>query len=322
MVLTTIVAALLSGTQVFAQTSKSSGSANVLKISPVRNDIQIIKGTTQTTKVTLTNVTSDPITVKAIANDFIAGDESGTPALILDENEFAPTHSLKRFIKPLQNITIPAKQTKVIDVVISVPQSALAGGYFGAVRFAPTDPAGGGQINLSSSVASLILLTVPGPVTEKLDLTEFNVQQNGKSNWYFQSPNDLNLTWRFKSSSNVQLGPIGKISVKNGDRVVYEYDFNNKPLRDMVLPDSARRWTIPLKNIESFGNYTVYATFTYGSKNESFNVEKSFWVIPTTVIIATVVGVLVLIALIVGIVMFLRSYKRKIINSQSRRGRR
>lgn len=326
-VVATFVAVLLfSTTQVFAQASKNapaSGSVNVLKLSPVRSDISVVKGSTHVLQVTVSNVTKAPITVKAVANDFVAGDEeNGTPALILEEGEYAPTHSLKRFMQPVGNVTIPAGQSKVVDVRITVPTTAQAGGYFGAIRFAPVSPNQDSQVNLSSSVASIILLTVPGPVTEKLDLTEFNVQQNGKSNWYFQSPNDLNLTWRFKSGSNIQLGPIGKISVKSGDKVVYEYDFNEKPQRDMVLPDSARRWTIPLKNIESFGHYTVYATFTYGSKNESVNVERSFWVIPAMVIIITVVAVLLVIALIIGIVMFLRRYKRNIINGQSRRGRR
>jgi len=89
-----------------------------------------------------------------------------------------------------------------------------------------------------------------------------------------------------------------------------------------VLPDSARRWTIPLKNIGAFGYYTVEGTLTYGSKNETVNITQSFWVIPFAVIIGGIVGLLILIGLIVGIVAFLRSYKQRIINSQGRSGRR
>jgi len=320
----TVVAAtiltMLVGSQSFAQ-SNNSTTANVLKVSPVRSDIQIKPGESKKVQTVVTNLTKASITVKPIMNDFVAGDERGTPALILDEDKFAPTHSLKRFMKPLPNITIEAGKARQVDVVITVPKDAQAGGYFGAVRFAPTTPDGGGQVNLSGSVASLILLTVPGPVEEKLTLTDFDIQQGGKSGSFFQSSNDLQATARFTSASNIQVGPFGKVSVKQGDKVVYDTDFNNKTPRDMILPDSARRWDFPLKNIGSFGYYTVNATFTYGSKNQTIEVEKSFWVVPWIVIAVAVGGVLVLILLIVGIWLFLRGYKRRILRSQSGFGR-
>ena len=291
----------------------TTNTANVLKVSPVRSDIEIPAGTSKTVETVVTNLTNAPITVSPIENDFIAGDERGTPALILDASKYAPTHSLKRFMTPLSNVTIPAKQAKKINVVITVPKDAQPGGYFGAVRFAPASPDSGGQVNLSASAASLVLLTVPGPAVEKLELTEFNVRQDGRASTFFQSPNDLQAAFRFKNSGSVQLGPFGQLSVKQGDKVIYTADFNNKDPRDMTLPDSARRWEIPLKKIGSFGHYEVIATFTYGTKNQTIEVTKSFWVVPMSVIIATVVGLVVLIGLIVGIVLFLRSYKRRIL---------
>lgn len=292
-----------------------AASANVLKVSPVRSDISIAPGASQTVQTTITNLTDAPITVRPIENDFIAGDERGTPALILDADKYAPTHSLKRFMTPLSDVTIPAKQAKTIDVVITVPKDALPGGYFGAVRFAPATPDTGGQVNLSASAASLILLTVPGNAVEKLELTDFNVQQGGVTGAFFQSSNDLQVAIRFQNKGSVQLGPFGQLAVKQGKKIVYTADFNTKDQRDMVLPDSARRWEIPLKKIGNFGKYDVVATFTYGKKNETIEVRKSFWVVPMTVIIASVVGLLVLIGLIVGIVLFLKSYKRRIIRS-------
>ncbi len=293
----------------------AQATANTLKVSPVRSDVQIQPGTSQTVKTTVTNLTDQPITVRPIENDFIAGDERGTPALILDENQFAPTHSLKRFMKPLADVTIPAGQAKTISVTIDVPKDAQAGGYFGAVRFAPTNPDSGGQVNLSASVASLILMTVPGPATEDLQLTSFTVQQNGKNGTFFRSPDNLQAAFRFQNKGNVQLGPFGKISVKKGDKVVYEADFNNKNPRDVILPDSARRWEVALNNIDSFGHYTVSGTLTYGQKNQSIEVNESFWVVPMAVIIGAIVGMLLLIGIIVGVWLFLRSYKRRVLRN-------
>lgn len=308
------LAVLLAST--FSSVVAADDTPNTLKISPVRSDITVAPGQATKVQVVVTNLTDAPVSVKPIANDFIAGDESGTPSLILDADKFAPTHSLKRFMTPLTDTIIPAKQAKAFDVVITVPADAQAGGYFGAIRFAPSAPDSGGQVNMSASVASLILLTVPGDIVEQLSLTNFELKQGDKAGNFFQTPNDLHITTRFANDGNIQLGPWGKVSVKQGDKVVYSYDFNIKEPRDMVLPDSARRWEIDLKNIESFGHYTVSATFTYGQKNQTIEVNRSFWVVPMAVIIGTVVGLLVLIGLIVGIWLFLRSYKRRILNSQ------
>ncbi len=315
-----VLAVLLLAPHTFA--ASKSNPANTLKISPVRSDVQIKPGTTQTVQVTVSNLTKSPITVSPIENDFVAGDERGTPALILDADKYAPTHSLKRYMRPLPNLTIEANKGRTVDVVISVPKDAQPGGYFGAIRFAPTDPAGGGQVNLSGSVASLILMTVPGDTVEKLNLTNFDIQQSGKtSSTFFQTPDDLKVALRFQNSGNIQLAPFGQLSVKQGDKIIYTADFNNGSPKDMVLPDSARRWDIPLDKIGTFGHYEIVGTFTYGSKNQTIEVTKSFWVVPMYVIIAAIVGFVVLILLIVGIWLGLRGYKRRILRGQNRGGR-
>ena len=316
-----LVAVLFTNSQAFAQTQ--TNTANTLKVSPVRTDIEIKPGESKTVEVTVSNLTDAPITVRPVENDFVAGDERGTPALILDENEYAPTRSLKRFMTPLANVTIPAGEAQTVNVVITVPKDAQAGGYFGAVRFAPASPDGGGQVNLSASVASLILLTVPGDVVEKLNLTSFSIQQDGKTGSYFNTPNNLQASVRFENKGGLQAGPFGKVSVKKGDSVVYEADFNNSNPRDTILPDSARRWDIPLDKIEKFGHYTVNATFTYGAKNQTIEVTKSFWVIPTTYIIAAIVGLVVLIGLIaVGVWFAVRGYKNRKVHGGGRGSRR
>lgn len=294
-----------------------NSSTNTLKVTPVRTDIEVKPGESKTVKVTVNNLTNDAIKISPIENDFVAGDERGTPALILDADQHAPTHSLKRFLKPIDDVVIPAKKAATIDVVITVPAGAQAGGYFGAIRFAPSDPAGGGQVNLSGSVASLILLTVPGNTVEKLNLTNFEVQQDGKSGTQFATPDKLSVLARFENKGNLQVGPFGKVSVKQGNKVVYSADFNDRTPREVILPDSARRWDIPLKNIGTFGKYTVSATFTYGKNNQTVEAEKSFWVFPQWLIIAIVVGILAVIGLVVAIWLYIRRYRNKLLGGHA-----
>jgi len=314
-----VLMALLISPHSFAQTAKSD-AANTIKVTPVRTDLEILPGASKTVQVTVTNLTSTSVSVAPYTNDFVAGDDRGTPALILDSDKFAPSHSLKRFMAPLSAATIAAKQSKTFNVVITVPKTAQAGGYFGAVRFAPSDPDGGGQVNLSASVASLILLTVPGDTVEKIRLDNFDIQQNGTAGNSFRTPDNLQASFAFTNQGNLQVGPFGRLSVKNGSKVVFETDFNNKDPRDVILPDSSRRWEIPFKNIEAFGHYDVVATFTYGTKNQTIEVTKSFWVIPQWVIFAAigaVVGLLLLITLIVFLV--IRARKRRYLPKARRR---
>ena len=316
-----LIATLFAAASYASTASAQTATANTLKISPVRSDIQIAAGTTGKVDITVTNLTDEDVLVAPIENDFIQGDENGTPSIILDQNEFAPTHSLKRFMKPLGNVTVPANGSAVVSVSITVPASAQAGGYYGAVRFAPTTPDGGGQVNLSASVASLILLTVPGPTTEQLNLTDFSLQQGSKSGTDFRTANDLKAIFRFENKGNIQLGPFGKVSVTQGDKLVYDYDFNDKNPRDVVLPDGARKWEVPLKEIGDFGYYTVHATFTYGTENKSIDVERSFWIIPTSFIILAIVIVLLLVGAIVGLVLWLKGRRKRAIRRRAGRRR-
>jgi hypothetical protein len=110
------------------------------------------------------------------------------------------------------------------------------------------------------------------------------------------------------NKGNVQVGPLGKVSVKKSGKVVYETDFNNKNPRDMVLPDAARRWDIPLENINSIGKYTISATFTYGQKNQTTEVIKTFWVVPKYAIIITAV---ILIGIVVAVLMAVKFISKR-----------
>lgn len=283
-----------------AEPGSKTATANTLKVSPLRADISVDPGKTATTKITVTNPSGSDVLVKPIQNDFIAGDESGNAALILDEDEYAPSRSLKRFMQPLDSFTVGANASRTVEVTIAVPADAKPGGYFGAVRFAPTDPDSGGQVNMSPSVASLILLTVNGDTPQKLELTDFVIKQGTDvKQGFLMDGSNVSISARFKNPSNIQLAPFGKVSVKKGQAVVYEADFNNQQPKNMVLPDSARRWDTPLEKIDGLGRYTVSATFTYGASNQTIEVEKSFWLIPLWLVIAAPVAVLVLVALII-----------------------
>ena len=272
-------------------------------------------------QVTMTNLAKTAVTVRPVSNDFVAGDERGTPALILDDTQYAPTHSLKRFMSPLSPVTIPGRGSKTVSVVVTVPSSAQAGGYFGSIRFVPTTPDGGGQVNLSPSVASLILLKVPGAIVEDVAVTDFEVQRSGGSHFYFQKPDNLSLFARFRNDGNVQVAPLGKIQVYQGKEVVFESDFNAQDPKDTILPDSARRWDVPLKNIGSIGRFRLFATYTYGEKNNTIELSRTFYIAPLWLVLCGLASPLIILGIIVWIVLYRVRRRSRGKNRGHRRGR-
>lgn len=306
----------------------SNGSTNTnaqkqsdsLKISPLRTDISVRPGESRKVTVYVQNLSPTPVTLKPINNDFIAGNqEDGTPDIILDEKEFAPTHSLKRFMEPLPNVTVAPGERKAVEVTINVPRTAQAGGYFGAIRFAPALADGGGSVSVSGSVASLILLTVPGNLVEDLTLKQFAVQQKGKESNRFATNKDIDVLVRLENKGNVQVAPFGEVFVQKGKDIVYKAKINDVKPAGVVLPDSVRKWTVPAEKMGNFGKYKITAVIGYGQNNKTINVEKTIWIVPTVYIVGAIVALLLIIGLIFAVVMSLRSYKRRILRGARRR---
>lgn len=298
-------------------TSERSGDS--IKISPLRTDRVIKPGASDTVKVSIQNVSRSTITFKAINNDFVAGSrEDGIPDIILDENEYAPTHSLKRFMEPISDVTLGPGERKSVDVVINVPSTAKAGGYFGAIRFAATNSSGE-PVSVSGSAASIILVTVPGNTIESLQIKQFGIEQKGKLDTRFSNSKDLSARLRLENKGNVQVAPKAEIFVEKGGKVVYKTKVNDIRPAGVVLPDSVRRWDVPLKNIGTFGKYKVTAVVSYGGSNETMMTEQTILILPTLFIVGAIAAVIAIIAIIALIAASLKAYKRKILRGARRR---
>ncbi len=304
--------------------AQSTSAGSGLKISPVRTDLTIDPGKSDTVIITVNNVTSVETTYDAIVNDFVAGDdELGQPALILDADKYAPSHSLKRYIRPIASLTVPAGASKQVTATINIPKDAAAGGYYGAVRFVPASTGlSEKNITLSASVGTLILVKVPGDINENMKLESFDVRsgkENSKASTFFTGSKDLYAVARFKNLGNVHEQPFGKVLLKKGDKVLQTVEINNTDPKGNVLPDSIRRFSVKLDKIGLWGKYTVEGNFGYGSTGQLISGKTSFFVFP----LAFIVGLLVLLALLIGMIFGLpRAIKRYNAGVLRRAGRR
>lgn len=299
-----------------------AAGGNGLRVSPVRSDITIKPGQTQTINVTATNITTTEANLQAIINDFTANsDESGQPALLLIPNQFASSHSLKRFVKPIPSFVLKPGQQKTIPVTITVPADASGGGYYGSVRFAPAGSNGIDKtVTLAGSVGSLILLKVPGNIKELVTVASFDVRQGDAPKSLFFSNKDINAQIRFQNEGNVQEAPFGKILLKDrSNKLLGEYEINDVDPRGNVLPDSIRKFNVPLNKVGKFGMYKVVGNFGYGTNGQLLSVSSTFYIIPFTLILAFLVVVALLVFLIFGLPRLIRAYNQSIINQAKRR---
>jgi hypothetical protein len=278
-------------------------------------------GTTKTITVVIENITTTPAKLHVVINDFTAGnDELGQPNILLNEEDYAPSHSLKRLTTKVPDFTLGPLETKNISVKIAVPADAAGGGYFGAVRFGaanPTDPTK--QVSLSGSVGSLVLLRVNGDIKEKLGVESFDVRQRDQAGTFFTSNKNLSMVVRFRNSGNVQVEPFGKVQLKKSGKVVATYEVNTNQFRGSVLPDSVRRFTTKMDKVGSFGKYTLDGNFGYGSTGQLLTTKATFYVVPIYLMILAGLAVVVILLLIFVLPRMLRSYNRRVIRRAGRR---
>lgn len=304
-----------------ASSTVTSGAGNGLKVSPVTTNIVVNKGETKVVTVYVQNVTPAPITLQALVNDFTASDnESGQPALLLDPSKYAPSHSLKRYVAPIDNFTLQPGEQKGVTVSITIPQSAVAGGYYGAVRFAPVSTAGSGNVTLSASVGSLILVKVPGSYKEDLQLLSMDVRTgpDDSPRVVFTGNSGLVAAVRFQNNGDVQEQPFGKILLKQGTKQLASYEINNTTPLGNVLPDSIRKFTVNLDKVGLFGQYTLVGNFGYGTSGQLLSGQTTFYVIPVALIVTAVVILLAAVFLVFGLPRLVRAYNQRVIRRASR----
>lgn len=294
---------------VAAQSNNQSNSvANGFRISPVRSEFTIDKGRSQTITVTVENPTDIATTAKAVVNDFVSSDdETGTPRLILDETVQSPKNSFKSLVGSIPDLELGPKQKKDVDVKLSIPANANAGGYYGAIRFLPSNGTQQGNVGLTASVGTIVLVTVPGNLVEKVNLLQLSAAQNGKAKRLFTS-GDVQILTRLKNDGDIHLKPFGRIEVKNMfGKSVSTFEFNNTDPRANVLPGSVRKFVNDISETKMLGRYTVTANLGYSQgSGDLISAKASFWYLPAW---SLAVLLAILVALSAGIYFLLRKFR-------------
>jgi hypothetical protein len=278
-----------------------------LSISPTISEFTIDPGGSDTVDITLKNITVADIVAQAYLNDFSADNQSGSPRIITDTSQQSP-NSIKNFVVGLADVPLAKGEQKKLTIPLQIPAGTTPGAYYGIIRYKAVPAAANapeeGEVALSASVGTIVLITVPGTITEQVELSAIRVYRGENQGSFFTNP-PTDIGVEIKNLGTGFIKPYGTVEVRDmfGNET-YTYQLNNTAPRANILPDSSRIFKDPLKNVSKIGRYTVTASVTYGSGSDVLVAKKTFWYVPGWLVFVVMAGL----ALIIWAV--LKAYRR------------
>ena len=291
-----------------AQSQPKSGSG--LTISPTRSELTIKPGAAEDIQITLINTAHVDVIATAEIDDFTSDNATGEPKLIIDQ-KVNSARTIRKFLVGVGDIELAKDETKKLDIPVQIPNGTPAGAYYGVIRYTArqkTKPEEGGKIvALNASVGHIVLIQVPGNITELLQAKKIAVSRNDSDSSFFVAPpTKANVT--LKNSGNSFNKPFGRVIVSKGRNEVFHYEMNNTDPRSNILPGAVRTFTNNIENVNKFGRYTITANISYGTGGDILVLKSSFWVFPLWIVIV-IAGVFLLVSGI-GYLLYRRIVKR------------
>lgn len=144
-----------------------------LNILPAKVFVTEEKGETTESVISITNPNDFAIKVSVEVENFI-------PGVIPGDIEFiAPIkgkESLANWIEITKSFSVEFKSKKDITFQIKVPKDTSSGGHYAVIFFNAVPKAGGigGALQIGSRVGSLVMLTVPGEISQESRISKFS----------------------------------------------------------------------------------------------------------------------------------------------------
>lgn len=318
----TVLVAVATVVTMVPATASAVTSSSSLSIVPRKNYL-IEPGKSVKDSVVIRNLdSSSPLELSLRVIDFSYTDDSGTPKLFLSDTAPQTTWSLKPYLSVPENVTVPARGTKTIDLSVAMPANIGAGSYYSAIVYS-SGSGEGGNVGLSASGVTLVFVTVPGKVNENLqaeNLGVYNVNAAKPGYEFASTTKPAYIGYTLKNNGNVTEAPAGTITMHymfGGDQKINNINSSNS----LALIGQSRTFTTCIKlaseNVNFDGSttqsntckepdmwpgmYTISFDAFYGQNgNETHEITRTavFWYLPVWFIIVFVIVLLIIAFLI------------------------
>ena len=97
-------------------------AAGGISISPLKHELTVDAGQQKSEIIKVTNNSDVPITLYTSKEDFIAGDDTGTPTFVKPQDQTSDIYSLSNWISiENNNITLAKGETREVRFTVKVP---------------------------------------------------------------------------------------------------------------------------------------------------------------------------------------------------------
>ena len=295
-------ASLFISTQVaFAQSPALAGSS-LTAIPPRLGEdlsLKVKPGEKIQTSVRVRNGSSEMMTVKSLAQDFIVDMGGETPIPVKDNVSNRWSLASWLILTPSVHEVQPG-DIATVNIIIDVPEDALPGGHYAMITHQPSSGSDAlpeydmGQTpaaTLQQRVGTLLYVAVDGPINEAAFIRELNFPK-------FTEYGPVPFSFTVDNQSDIHISPQIGIEIYNlFGKKVETIDMTSKNIFPFIARDFEGEWD----RIWGFGPYTAKAVMSYGSTGQLAMATTTFWLLPITILMAIVITLLAIIAVIIVI---------------------
>lgn len=222
-----------------------------LTVTPLRTELNIAPGTSETKSLSITNTNTTPITVYMTVEEFSVIDEQYDYAFDVETQ-------LSKWVTFNPNkIELAVGQTKEVSYTVGVPFDAEPGGRYISM-FASTDTSTSGEGAQSiQRVGSLLYITVLGDISRSGTLISLN------SPWFITGPADWSA--QLANTGTTHYRSQYSVSVQN---VFGGTEAGSSQGDALVLPSTVRAITGEIPTPKAPGIYKVIYKISLGDSSE------------------------------------------------------
>ena len=259
------------------------------RVSPVIINLSLSPGKTHTHEVTVENLTSSPMPLRATLNDFITSGEEG--GYIFEDSKSNP---LLSWITLNENeFLLNPKEKKTLQLTITTPKSIPVGGYYGVLFFEPVlmnTPTETTRVSAKVGVLMLANIGVPDPNANRAEILDFTLP-------FWNNENPVPLLLRVKNTAlnfftakpTIVVSPI--IPVDGSKLITLE--------EKIIFPGGVRRWTEDTTIQDLSPNIYKAALSVSSGNGQTVTSERYFVVFP----FAHVLGILIVCVVLLFIIL-------------------
>jgi hypothetical protein len=260
--------------------AQAENKGQVLEVSPPSQEVTGDPGKTIEVSTKIRNNSQITKKFNVRIDNFVASGTEGQIALT-EKSPYAVSNWAS--LSP-STFDLPAGKSQEVTARITIPAGS-AGGRYGAFVFSVVGTSSPNAAALTQEIASLFLVKVNGPVTEKLSLTSILAP-------FFSEFGPIKLNMVFQNSGNIHMRPRGVITYKDifgrtaGSSVM--------PVTN-VFPGADRQVPITWDKKFLIGYFTAIADIkSGGNSNQNLSATTKFIVFPVRLVVIVIIVVFII----------------------------